>query len=171
MSYVLIEKKNVASCSCSLSISLPRIFTLPFAKISHFLTNSLKFSCSVADEAFLIYFYLWLQIFLYLLSRSMLVLSLLSTSAQTLKCSRKKTWLCCRFFSLKVQVAKMTITRTFIIKLNAGCSLHTKLKRSFHINCLPFGEDGRAYGLMTSKISRMHGQPNFLTVFLSQFLS
>ena len=126
MSYVLIEKKNVASCSCSLSISLPPIFTLPFAKISHFLTNALKFSCCVADEAFLIYFYLWLQIFLYLLSRSMLVLSLLSTSAQTLKCSRKKTWLCCRFFSLKVQVVKMTITRTFIIKLNAGCSLHTK---------------------------------------------
>ena len=59
MSYVLIEKKNVASCSCSLSISLPLIFTLPSAKISHFLTNALKFSCCVADEAFLIYFYLW----------------------------------------------------------------------------------------------------------------
>ena len=61
MSYVLIEKKKiVASCSCSLSISLPLIFTLPSAKISHFLTNALKFSCCVADEAFLIYFYLWL---------------------------------------------------------------------------------------------------------------
>ena len=30
------------------------------AKISHFLTNALKFSCCAADEARLIYFYLWL---------------------------------------------------------------------------------------------------------------
>ena len=89
MSYVLIQKKNCCFVFLFAFYSLPLIFTLPSAKISHFLTNTLKFSCCVADEAFLIYFYLWLQIFLYPLSRSMLVLSLLSTSAQTLKCSPK----------------------------------------------------------------------------------
>ena len=114
------QKKKCCLCPFSLFISLPLIFTLLPAKFFHFLTNAFKFSCCVHDEARLIYFYLWLQLFLCFISRSMLVISLLSTSAQTLKRSRKKTWLCCCFFSLKVRVAKMTTVWTFIIELNAG---------------------------------------------------
>ena len=37
------------------------------------------------------------------------------------------------FFSLKVWVAKMTITWTSIIKLNTSCRFHRESKRSFQI--------------------------------------
>ena len=60
----------------------------------------------------------------------------------------------------------MTITSTFIIMLNTGCSLDTRKQIISH--WLPYGADGRtggraegrkggrAYGHVTSKISRMH---------------
>ena len=45
------------------------------------------------------------------------------------------------FFSLKVWVAKMTITWTSIIKLNTSCRFHRQSKRSFHIgySVVPMG--------------------------------
>ena len=70
----------------------------------------------------------------------------------------KKTWLCCCFFSLKVRVAKMTITSTFITNLNTGCGLHTNQNRFFS-HWLPCGANGH----VTTKISRTPGYSNFLT--------
>ena len=65
-------------CSCSL-FSLLLIFTLVFASISHFLTAAKKFSCFSFNKIGLLCF----------LSLT-LDLSLLSSSMQTLKLSRKK---------------------------------------------------------------------------------
>ena len=64
--------------SCS-PFSLPLIFTLVAASISHFLTAAIKFSCYSSNEIGLLFF----------LSLA-LALSLLSTPTKTLKLSRKK---------------------------------------------------------------------------------
>ena len=48
------------------------------------------------------------------------------------------------FLFLKVRVAKMTITSTFIIMLNTGCSLDTGKQIISH--WLPCGADGRTGG-------------------------
>ena len=48
------------------------------------------------------------------------------------------------FLFLKVRVAKMTITSTFIIMLNTGCSLDTRKQIISH--WLPCGADGRTGG-------------------------
>ena len=61
------------------SFSLPLIFTLVAASISHFLTGAIKFSCYSSNKIGLLCF----------LSLA-LALSLLSTSMWTLKLSRKK---------------------------------------------------------------------------------
>ena len=62
------------------------------------------------------------------------------------------------FLFLKVRVAKMSITSTFIIMLNTGCRLDTGKQIISHWWC---GQKdgwtgGRAYGHVTTKISRMH---------------
>ena len=75
-------------------LSLPLIFTLVAACISHFLTAAIKFSC-FSFFSFLVFLSLALAI------------SLLSTSVWTLKSSRKKepALLLLVFSSLKVRVA------------------------------------------------------------------
>ena len=107
---------------------LPLIFTSLAANISHFLTTAKKFSCCVSNDICLLCF----------LSLA-LALSLLSTSAQTLKFSEKKRLgFVVVFFSIKGPLAKMTVTWTsVIIRLNStGCRLHSNLRRSFHIGYL-----------------------------------
>ena len=71
-------------------LSLPLIFILVAASISHFLTAAIKLSCFSSNENGLLCF----------LSLA-LALSLLSTLIWILKFSRKKTGLCCCFFLSK----------------------------------------------------------------------
>ena len=53
MSYVVTKKKKCCLCSCSIFLfwlSIPLIFTLLAASISHFLTAAIKFSCFSFNE-------------------------------------------------------------------------------------------------------------------------
>ena len=86
-------------CSCSLFFfSLLLIFTLVSASISHFLTAPIKFSCFSSNETRLLVFYL--------------DLSLLSTSVQTLKFSRKINSALLLFFLSKSRVVMRFTTKT-----------------------------------------------------------
>ena len=112
---VVCSPKNFVAC-------VPVRFLLHYCSSSPywpltFRTTSLKFSCCVSSKTYLFV---------------TLALSLLSTSAQTLKFRKKKKKVVF-FVSLKVWVAKMTITWTSIIKLNTSCRFHRESKRSFQI--------------------------------------
>ena len=58
MSYVFKKDLNCCLCSCSLFSSLPLIFTLLVASISHleFLTAAIKFLCFSCNEIYLLCF-------------------------------------------------------------------------------------------------------------------
>ena len=73
-----VLSRKCCICSCSLYCSLPLIFTLGAASISHFLTTAIKCSCYSYDKIG----------FLCFLSLTP-ALSLLSISMQTLELSRK----------------------------------------------------------------------------------
>ena len=126
--------------SCSL-FSLPLIFTLVAAGISHFLTAAIKFSCYSSNESGVLCF----------LSLA-LALSLLSTPIKTLKLSRKKeSALLMLFFISKSPGGYVMYRRTrgyFNAKFHPG--LHERV-------------DVRIDDLLRTKISWIHRLPNFLT--------
>ena len=74
--------------------SLPLIFTLVAASISHFLTAAIKFSCYSSNE---------IDILFFLMSGSS-YFSVIHANVD-FKVERKNRLRCCSFLSLKVQVA------------------------------------------------------------------
>ena len=125
-----MEENDVVCSPKNFVAGVPVRFLLHYCSSSPywpltFRTTSLKFSCCVSSKTCLFV---------------TLALSLLSTSASTLKFRKKKKKVVF-FFSLKVWVAKMTITWTSIIKLNTSCRFDRESKRSFQIgySVVPMG--------------------------------
>ena len=131
------HKKCCFLCSCSLSFSLPLIFTILAAKIYHF------------------HFQIWLFFF---------VLFFVLSLALSLSLLRLGFVVVVVFLFLKVRVAKMTITSTFIIMLNTGCSLDTGKQIISH--WLPCGADGRTGGRAEGRT--VTWQPKFLACMNNQ---
>ena len=74
------------------------------------------------------------------------------------------------FLFLKVRVAKMTITATFIIMLNTGCSLDTRKQIISH--WLPYGADGRTGGRAEGRKGvRSRDIQNFSHAWITKFLT
>ena len=130
------QEKFCFLCSCSLSFSLPLIFTILAAKIYHF------------------HFQIWLFFsFLFFVLSVALALSLLRLGFVVVVVV---------FLFLKVRVAKMTVTSTFIIMLNTGCSLD----RSFHIGYPVVRTEGR---VDRRKGVRSRDNQNFSHAWITKF--
>ena len=130
--------------SCSLFCSLPLIFTLGAASISHFLTAAIKFSCYSYDE-------IGFLCFLSLASS----FSVIHISLDIKIKSKERIGFAVVIFPLKVRVAMLFTAET------RG---HLKCKISIRLTW----RSGRTYVLRTddfagTKISWMHRLPNFLT--------
>ena len=118
------------------SFSLPLIFTLVAASISHFLTGAIKFSCYSSNKIGLLCF----------LSLA-LALSLLSTSMWTLKLSRKKE-------------LSLLLLLFFISKSPSGYAIYRRNARVLEMqNFTPLTwAGGRTYG----RVRTIFSEPKFL---------
>ena len=129
-------------CSCSLSFSLPLIFTLLAASISPFSHRRYKILCFSSDEIGLLWF----------LSLA-LALSLLSTSMQTLKLSRKKESAFVVVVFISKRPGSYAIYRRNVLVLEMQNFIPAYTKGWTYVRTYP----------VRTIISWMHRLPNFLS--------
>ena len=130
--------------------SLPLIFTLQAANISHFLTATMKFSCFSSNEIHLLCF------------QSLTLALSVSVIHMSVNIKNNMTWLCC-FFSLKVRTAVWFPSKQ---NLELHLGFHTCWLSYFTLVCLWCWQTGQCNVTQLPKFLRWVDYHIFLPMVL-----